>query len=203
MLKIGLTGGIGSGKSTVCRLFQALGVCIIDADHIARQLVAPGQPALDLLIKQFGVQILQTDGTLHRAALRDLVFADPEKKRHLEQILHPLVYARLQAEMSQAGGAYCIAAVPLLLETDGAALVDRVLVVDCTPAEQIERVMLRDRLTREQTLQIMASQLSREQRLAAADDVINNSTTITQLAEQIKRLHNSYILLASVRISSA
>jgi dephospho-CoA kinase len=203
MLKIGLTGGIGSGKSTVCRLFQALGVAIVDADVIARQLVEPGSQALTLLIDAFGLSILNTDGTLDRAKLRDLIFSDPEKKQRLENIMHPLIYARMASEVQSLRDRYCILAIPLLLETQKTQIVDRVLVVDCSLEAQLERVANRDKLSREQVLAIIASQIPRQQRLALADDVIDNSTSSTQLAEQVKRLHNSYNLLATVRTSSA
>ncbi len=203
MLKIGLTGGIGSGKSTVCRLFQELGVAIIDADIIARQLVEPGQPALMQLVDHFGGHILNTDGSLNRTMLRDLVFADADKKQQLENILHPLVYARIAIEIEQLQGNYCIVAVPLLLETGKSHAVDRVLVVDCSVETQIDRVISRDNLNRNQVMAIIASQMPREQRLTLADDVIDNSTTPVQLAEQVKRLHNSYNLLATARIPSA
>ncbi len=203
MLKIGLTGGIGSGKSTVCRLFQELGVAIIDADIIARQLVEPGQPALMQLVDHFGGHILNTDGSLNRTMLRDLVFADADKKQQLENILHPLVYARIAIEIEQLQGNYCIVAVPLLLETGKAHIVDRILVVDCSIETQIDRVISRDNLNKNQVMAIIASQMPREQRLTLADDVIDNSTTPVQLAEQVKRLHNSYNLLATARISSA
>lgn len=203
MLKIGLTGGIGSGKSTVCHLFQELGVSIIDADIVARQLVEPGLPALIQLVEHFGRQILNADGSLNRAKLRDLVFVDPDKKRQLEGILHPLVYSRIAAEIAQLQGNYCIVAVPLLLETGQAHSVDRVLVVDCSVEAQLARVISRDKLGKDQVLAIIASQIPREQRLTLADDVIDNSATPLQLAEQVKRLHNSYNLLATARISSA
>lgn len=203
MLKIGLTGGIGSGKSTVCHLFQELGVSIIDADIVARQLVEPGLPALIQLVEHFGRQILNADGSLNRATLRDLVFTDPDKKRQLEGILHPLVYSRIAAEIAQLQGNYCIVAVPLLLETGQAHSVDRVLVVDCSVEAQLARVISRDKLGKDQVLAIIASQIPREQRLTLADDVIDNSATPLQLAEQVKRLHNSYNLLATARISSA
>ncbi len=203
MLKIGLTGGIGSGKSTVCRLFQELGVAIVDADLIARQLVEPGQPALSRLVDHFGGQILNADGCLNRAKLRNLVFSDADKKLQLENILHPLVYTRIAAEIEQLQGNYCIVAIPLLLETGKAEIVDRVLIVDCSVENQLERVIHRDNLSREQVLSIIASQIPRQQRLTLADDVIDNSTTPAQLAEQVKRLHNSYNLLATARTSSA
>ena len=203
MLKIGLTGGIGSGKSTVCRLFQEHGVAVVDADLIARQLVEPGQPALSRLVEHFGVQILNADGWLNRAKLRDLVFSDAYQKQQLENILHPLVYERIASQVKQLQGNYCIVAVPLLLETGKAEIVDRVLVVDCSVENQLERVIHRDNLSSEQVLSIIASQIPRQQRLTLADDVIDNTTTPAQLAEQVKRLHNSYNLLATARISPA
>lgn len=203
MLKIGLTGGIGSGKSTVCRLFRELGVAIVDADAIARQLVEPGLPALALLVDSFGDAILNADGSLNRAKLRELVFSDAGLKQRLENILHPLIYARIAAEIAQLQGNYCIVAIPLLLETRKTQTVDRVLVVDCSVENQLERVVSRDGLSLEQVSAIIASQIPRQQRLALADDIIDNSAAPAQLAEQVKRLHNSYNLLATVRTSSA
>ncbi len=194
MLKIGLTGGIGSGKSTVSKLFEKLGVPVIDADVIARQIVEPGQPALNQLVQTFGNQFLTADGTLDRAKLRQLVFSDPAQKQRLEELLHPLVYRKIEEEIELLTSAYCIICVPLLLETGMTGLVDRVLVVDCALEIQIERVKQRDRLTTEQIKSIIASQVSREERLARADDVIDNSKPATQLAEQVKKLHNLYLM---------
>jgi len=203
MLKIGLTGGIGCGKSTVCRLFAELGVTIIDADIIGKQLVEPGMPVLDLLKTEFGDQILDAEGALNRALLRDMVFSDAKKKQQLEAIMHPPIYQQIAVDINNSAGAYCIIAIPLLLETQKADIVDRVLVVDCSLEMQLERVMQRDNLSRTQALSIIESQISRQQRLMLADDIINNSATLTELAEQIKRLHNSFILLATARTSSA
>jgi dephospho-CoA kinase len=203
IFKIGLTGGIGSGKTTVCKEFQALGVEIIDADIIARQLVEPGQAALAQLVATFGKQILDVNGFLNRALLRGLVFSDAEKKSQLENIMHPLIYNQIIAQSKILHGLYCIFAIPLLLETNFTQIVDRILVVDCNPELQLQRVMQRDGLSREQTLTIMTSQMPRQSRLIQADDIIDNSESTVQLAEQIKRLHNSYILLATVRTSSA
>ncbi|MDD4914363.1 MAG: dephospho-CoA kinase [Methylococcales bacterium] len=203
MLKVGLTGGIGCGKSTVCKQFQALDVKIIDADLIARQLVEPGQPVLTQLAECFGKQILQADGSLNRALLREMVFQDAEKKQRLENIMHPLIYDRIAIEAENLPGKYCIIAVPLLLETGHKHIVDRVLLVDCSIETQLERVMRRDKLDREQILSIIACQMPRQERLKWADDIIDNSTSTVRLAEQIKRLHNSYILLATARTSSA
>ena len=203
MLKIGLTGGIGCGKSTVCKLFQELGVHIIDADEIAKALVSPGLPTLTQITKQFGMALLQADGSLDRDTLRAWIFSDKEKKQQLEAILHPQIYQQIDTEIQQAKSAYCIVAVPLLLETQKSQLFDRILVVDCSIEEQLQRVESRDKLNREQILSIINSQVPREQRLKRADDIIANTTTISQLAQQIKRLHNSYLLLATVRTSSA
>lgn len=203
MLKIGLTGGIGSGKSTVCAQFQSLGVNIIDADQIAKALVAPGLPAFTQIIAQFGKEFRKTDGNLDRDKLRNLIFSDKEKKQQLENILHPLVYQQIDIEIQGSTSPYCIIAVPLLLETQQAQLFDRILVIDCSIEVQIQRVESRDQLNRAQILSIIASQIPREQRLQQANDIIDNSTSTTQLAEQIKRLHNSYLLLATARNSSA
>lgn len=203
MLKIGLTGGIGSGKSTVCRLFAEFGVPIVDADLIARQLVEPGQPVLSLIAKSFGQQMLNQDGSLNRARLRDAVFTDADKKHELDGIMHPLVYAQIAAEVNTLTADYCMIAVPLLLESKNPYVVDRVLVIDCPVDVQIARVIARDKLTRQQVQAIIDSQMSRPERLSKADDVIENIAGPEQLAEQIKRLHNSYTLLATVRTQSA
>ncbi|WP_415879767.1 dephospho-CoA kinase [Methylomonas sp. TEB] len=203
MLKIGLTGGIGSGKSTVCRLFAEFGVPIVDADLIARQLVEPGQPALSMIARSFGQQMLNQDGSLNRARLRDAVFTDADKKRELDGIMHPLVYGKIAEDVRELTADYCIIAVPLLLESKNPYVVDRVLLIDCPVDLQIARVTARDKLTRQQVQAIIDSQMSRPERLSKADDVIENIAGPEQLAEQIKRLHNSYTLLATVRTQSA
>ncbi|PKD42375.1 dephospho-CoA kinase [Methylomonas sp. Kb3] len=203
MLKIGLTGGIGSGKSTVCRLFAEFGVPIVDADLIARQLVEPGQPVLSLIAKSFGQQMLNQDGSLNRARLRDAVFTDADKKRELDGIMHPLVYGKIAEDVRELTADYCIIAVPLLLESKNPYVVDRVLLIDCPVDLQIARVTARDKLTRQQVQAIIDSQMSRPERLSKADDVIENIAGPEQLAEQVKRLHNSYTLLATVRTQSA
>jgi dephospho-CoA kinase len=197
MLKIGLTGGIGSGKSTVCRLFSELGAPIIDADIIARQLVEPNSQALKKLIGQFGKKILHPDGSLNRAYLRDLVFSDKTQKTQLDQIMHPLIYDEIEKQVEELDSRYCIIAIPLLLETQQMQRVDRIAVVDCNADTQLLRVVSRDHLKTEQVLSIIASQIPRQQRLSFADDVIDNSGSSAQLAEQVKRLHNSYNLLAT------
>ncbi len=197
MLKIGLTGGIGSGKSTVCRLFSELGAPIIDADIIARQLVEPNSPALKKLVRQFGKKILNPDESLNRAFLRDLVFSDKTKKAQLDQLMHPLIYDEIEKQVKGLDSAYCIIAIPLLLETQQMQRVDRIAVVDCNADTQLLRVVSRDHLKPEQVLSIIASQMPRQQRLSFANDVIDNSGSSAQLAEQVKRLHNSYNLLAT------
>lgn len=197
MLKIGLTGGIGSGKSTVCRLFAELGAPIIDADIIARQLVEPNSSTLKKLVRQFGKQILNPDQSLNRAYLRDLVFSDKSKKAELDQLMHPLIYDEIEKQVKALNSSYCIIAIPLLLETQQMQRVDRIVVVDCNADTQLLRVVSRDHLKPEQVLNIIASQMPRQQRLSFADDVIDNSCSPAHLAEQVKRLHNSYNLLAT------
>lgn len=203
MLRVGLTGGIGCGKSTVCALFAQLGVPVIDADVIARQLVEPGQLALAKLTENFGTSILNPDGTLNRAQLRESAFSDDRHKQQLDAIMHPLIYAELEQQVAGLTSPYCILAIPLLLETKQQRIVDRVLIVDCAPALQLKRVMNRDHNSAQQAEKIMATQVSREQRLAAADDLIDNNSATDHLAEQVKSLHNSYLFLATARTTSA
>ncbi|MBF6647217.1 dephospho-CoA kinase [Methylobacter sp. BlB1] len=197
MLKIGLTGGIGCGKTTVARLFAELGSPVIDADQIAHQLVAKGQPALAQIALQFGADILTPDGSLNRARLREAVFSDPARKQNLEAILHPLVYQSIQAELERLDASYCIIAIPLLFETNMAHFVDRVLVVDCPVEIQIARVRKRDQLTLDRIQSIIDSQVSRDFRKSHADDLIDNSESDYRLAEQVKKLHNLYLSLSA------
>ncbi|WAK02830.1 dephospho-CoA kinase [Methylobacter sp. YRD-M1] len=197
MLKIGLTGGIGCGKTTVARLFAELGGPVIDADQIAHQLVAKGQPALAQIAQQFGADILDPDGSLNRTRLREIVFSNPSQKQKLESILHPLVYQSIQAELERLSTPYCIIAIPLLFETNMAHFVDRVLVVDCPVEIQIARVRKRDQLTLERIQSIIDSQVSRDFRKSHADDLIDNSESDYGLAEQVKKLHNLYLSLSA------
>ncbi len=196
MLKIGLTGGIGSGKTTVANLFAAYQVPIIDADLIAHSLVAKGLPALAQITQAFGVSILNPDGTLDRKKLGQLIFASPEDKRTLEAILHPQIYHTLQHEVAQLNAPYCLLCIPLLFETNMTACVDRIVVVDCAVDTQLKRVKARDQLPESTIQAIINSQVSRALRLAAADDVIDNSETGGKLAEQVKRLHNLYLSIS-------
>jgi dephospho-CoA kinase len=196
MLKIGLTGGIGSGKSTVSQLFSDLAIPVIDADIIAHQITQPHQPVLKHIVDTLGGDIINTDGSLNRDKLRILVFAQPDKKKQLENLLHPIIYAEIATQIEQIRTAYCIICVPLLLETQKTCLVNRVLVIDCPEQMQVERVKHRSHLTEQQIYAIMAAQVSRLQRLASADDIIDNSKSPIHLAEQVKTLHNSYLLLS-------
>ncbi|WP_027159199.1 dephospho-CoA kinase [Methylobacter luteus] len=197
MLKIGLTGGIGCGKTTVARLFAELGSPVIDADQIAHDLVAKGQPALKQIDQQFDADILNPDGSLNRSRLREIVFSDPAQKQKLESILHPLVYQSIQAELEKLNAPYCIIAIPLLFETNMTHFVDRVLVVDCPVETQIARVRKRDQLSLERIRSIIDSQVSRDVRKSHADDLIDNSESDYRLAEQVKKLHNLYLSLSA------
>lgn len=203
MLKVGLTGGIGSGKSTVSALFAEMGVPIVDADLIARQLVEPGQPALHQLRSAFGDEILNQDGSLNRSKLREFAFSNVIHKQQLDDIMHPLIYKQMELQVSDVSSVYCILAIPLLLESAKKYAVDRVLVVDCPEQTQLQRVLERDNVSQEQALAIMAAQADRQHRLAAADDIIHNDGSVAHLAEQVKNLHNSYLLLATARTTSA
>lgn len=197
MLKIGLTGGIGSGKTTAAQHFAEFGIPVIDADLIAHQLTQPGQVGLESIAHSFGQTILKADSSLNRDKLREIVFSSPEKKQQLEAILHPLIYAEIEAQIAQLKTAYCIIGIPLLIETQKTGLVDRILVIDCPVEMQLERVKQRSQLTEIQIQAIIAAQASRTERLTIADDVIDNSKSSTHLAAQVKKLHNFYLLLSS------
>ncbi|MGZ4956974.1 MAG: dephospho-CoA kinase [Methylobacter sp.] len=199
MLKVGLTGGIGCGKSTVARIFADLNIPVLDADQIAHSLVEKGQPALARIRQEFGASILNPDGSLNRRHLREIVFSDLKQKQKLESILHPLIYKTLQAELEPLVAPYCIISIPLLFETDMIHLVDRILVIDCPVETQIERVKIRDNLTIERIQSIIDNQVSRAYRIEKADDLIDNSTTDYRLAEQVKKLHNLYLSLSACR----
>lgn len=198
-LHVGLTGGIASGKSTVARLFAARGVPVIDTDDLAREAVAPGSDGLAAVVARFGPGVLAADGSLDRRALRRIVFAsesdsESEKaRRDLEAITHPRIRALLTQRSSEAGGAYQIWVIPLLVEGKGRVRVDRVLLVDCPEALQIERVMQRDGSSREQAEAILAAQASRAERLSAADDVIVNDGDPARLEARVAELHQIYL----------
>ena len=193
MLKIGLTGGIGSGKSTVAKLFTDLNAPLIDADIIAQQLVKPGKPALSAITKHFGKEVLMPSGMLNRNLLKEIIFTDSEQKKNLETILHPLVYSEIKSQISQLTSPYTIISIPLLIETGMENFVDRILVIDCSTEIQFVRVKKRDQLSDARINSIITSQASREQRISAANDIIDNSNGTQALAEQVKKLHNLYM----------
>jgi dephospho-CoA kinase len=194
---VGLTGGIGSGKTMVADMFAARGAAIIDTDHIARQLTAPGGIAIPAIRAQFGEAFLMADGAMNRVKMRETVFADPVAKRQLEFILHPLIRSETDRAAAQARGVYLMFVVPLLVESGTwKQRTSRVLVVDSREQLQVERVMSRSGLTEVQVRAIMATQASRETRLAAADDVIVNDGEAMALVPQIERLHALYSSLA-------
>lgn len=194
---VGLTGGIGTGKSVVSGLFEALGATVVDTDEISRALTAPGGAALGALRAQFGAEAIGPDGGLDRERMRRLVFQDARSRQQLEAILHPLIRGRTQAAIAAARGPYVIVVVPLLFET-GACLefVQRVLVVDCDEAEQVRRVVASRAIPAEEVRRIMATQLSRAERLRRADDVLDNENGIEALRGQVERLHARYLALA-------
>ena len=191
-LRIGLTGGIGSGKSAASREFARLGVTVIDTDLIARELVQPGQPALAEIVARFGSEMLDENGNLDRTRLRKTVFSDPGLRTQLEAILHPRIRERAVALAEQVKGPYCVLVIPLLVETTGDYPLDRILVID-TPRElQLERIAARDGLPESEIEAILATQASRAQRLAIADDVVVNDTSPEYLRSEIERLHHLY-----------
>ncbi|HET9045034.1 MAG TPA: dephospho-CoA kinase [Burkholderiales bacterium] len=197
---VGLTGGIGSGKSTVARAFEAHGVEIVDADALAHGLTAPGGAAIPALRAAFGDEVIDATGALDRARMRRIAFADPGARKRLEAILHPMIRAETDRLTQSARSPYLILMIPLLVESgDPRERCDRVLVVDCPEAEQIRRVMARSGLARTDVEAIMATQASRASRLAAADDVVDNSGEPTGIDAQVAMLHRRYLGLASRR----
>jgi dephospho-CoA kinase len=201
--RVALTGGIASGKSTVANLFAALGITIIDTDLLAREVVAPGTALLAEIAAHFGADILAANGGLDRRKLRERVFADAGERRWLEGRTHPAIRVLTDQRSSVAPGPYCLVAIPLLVETQGASRFDRVLVVDCEPQLQIARLMARDGLTREAAEKILLAQASREQRLAVADDVLRNDGDIATLGAEVARLHREYVAAAAAKTQSA
>ena len=197
---IGLTGGIASGKSALEKAFAAHGIVVADADLLAREVVAPGEPALAAVVERFGAGVLQVDGQLDRAALRVRVFGDPDQRRALEAILHPAIRARLEAICRAAPGPYAIATVPLLTEGGGRAAypwLHRILVVDTPASVQKARLMQRDGIDGTLADQMMAAQASRAERLALADDIVVNDGDIHHLQHAADALHLRYLALAT------
>ncbi|MFZ9303991.1 MAG: dephospho-CoA kinase [Steroidobacteraceae bacterium] len=196
MFKVGLTGGIASGKTRVAEFFAARGVPVIDSDQIAREIVAPGAPALAAIRERFGEGVMAADGNLDRRALRAIVFADPAARRDLEAITHPAIRARMAELNAQARGPYVINAIPLLTEGGGRRDLDRVLVVDCPEDLQIARVMARDQVDEAGARAVLAAQASRAARLAIADDVIVNDGDLGALEARVASLHERYLGLS-------
>ncbi len=197
---VGLTGGIGSGKTAVADLFAKRGVTIVDSDAIAHELTRSAGPAIAAIRSEFGAGLIGADGALDRAAMRRLAFADPGARRRLEAILHPLIRRESDRRAGDAPGPYAILSVPLLVESGvDRSRYARVLVVDCTQDQQIDRVTRRSGLSKEEVLGILAAQASREQRLACADDVIDNTGPPQALDPQVARLHEQYLTLAAAR----
>jgi dephospho-CoA kinase len=201
MLIIGLTGGIGSGKTTVSQYFESLGVPVIDADQLTRELVEPGQPALKEIAEQLGSDLISPDGELDRPRLRERIFAHPEQRQILESILHPRAREAALQQLAAlrdcaASPPYVILSVPLLIESGWTDMVQRVLVVDTSPAQQLQRASQRDGLNAEQIHAVIHSQVDRNTRLAAADDIIHNDADIPALHAQLDRLHLQYLQLA-------
>lgn len=205
MLIVGLTGGIASGKSTVAQQFQALGVPIIDADVVSRELMAAGSPLLQQVLTRFespvreryGASLRSADGALDRKLLRRLIFEDPGERAALAAMTHPAIRARMRALSSQMGGAYQLHVIPLLVENRAASRVDRVLLVDSPEALQLQRLRARDGSDEAQARSALAAQATREARLAAADDVITNDGDAAALAPQVQALHRKYLALAA------
>ena len=193
---VGLTGGIGSGKTAASNFLASLDIDIVDADVVAREVVKPGSPCLTAIAEHFGERVIDTQGQLNRRALRDIVFNDDPAKEWLNQLLHPAIRTRLLAQLQQADSPYVVLVAPLLLENQLQRYCDRVLVIDVPEALQLERTMQRDNSEQQQVEAIMASQLTREQRLQCADDIVHNDADLTHLQQQLTALDKRYRQLA-------
>ncbi len=197
MYVVGVTGGIGSGKTTVTRLFEQLGVVVVDADVIARHIMDRGSPAMQAVQQRYGDQALHTDGSLNRAWLRAHIFAHPEEKAWLNQLTHPLIREQILAQLQAAKSSYVILSAPLLIENGLQQFCQRVLVVDVDEATQCHRTANRDNVSSQQVKAVMAAQVSREKRLEHADDIIDNRGDVGNLQPQVQQLHQLYLRLAS------
>jgi len=198
-LRIGLTGGIGSGKTSVSNIFSEYGVPVIDADTISHEVVQPGQPAILAIAEVFGADVVDGEGQLRRAYLRDLIFDDHAARNKLEMIIHPLVHDGIRERVSLVTFPYCIISSPLLLESRTAHDVDRILVVDVPESLQIERASRRDNSQKCDIQKIIDSQINRKERLKVADDIIINNSNFSYLREQVQLLHKKYLKIASAR----
>lgn len=199
VFKVGLTGGVASGKSTVSDLFMQLGVKVIDADIIARQLLYKDTDCYRQIVAFFGDKVLMDNGEINRAWLRDCIFTDAEAKKHVESIMHPMVREQMFKAAENCTQPYCILSIPLLVEASMADMVDRTLLVDVDPVIQTSRLISRDRLSQQQAAQMLAGQATREQRQAVADDIIDNTGPVERLKPQIQQLHQQYLKLASAK----
>jgi dephospho-CoA kinase len=195
-MRVGLTGGIASGKTTVARMFAERGVTVIDTDEIAREVVAPGAPALAKVAAAFGREILNPDGTLDRRRMREIVFSDPPRREQLEAILHPAILEEMERRSARAPGPYHILVVPLLIESDLVMRVDRVLVVDVSEETQLRRLLARDAGSEVQARAILAAQVTPAERLMRAHDVVSNEGSLESLAAQVDALHQRYLELS-------
>jgi len=193
---VGLTGGIGSGKTTVANLFAAEGITLVDADIVAREVVAPSSTGLEAIVTHFGAEILTPEGELDRAKLRQRIFSHPEEREWLNQLLHPMIRQEMLAQVEKATSAYVIMVVPLLFENGLDRLVNRTLVVDISPELQISRTVKRDNVDASQVNNIINSQLSRSEKLARADDIIDNQGEISSLKREVQALHQRYLQLS-------
>ena len=194
---VAVTGGIGSGKTYVCDMFCKLfDITVVDADLIAREIVEPGKPCLREIVREFGIGVINNDNTLNRKALKLIVFSDESKRKTLEKITHPKIREEISNQIKSIEMPYCLISIPLVAESKSHEKFDRILVVDCSEEEQLERVMSRDLLKKETVLSIIKAQASREERLEIADDTINNSSQQTSLTVEIQRLHRLYSQLA-------
>jgi dephospho-CoA kinase len=196
MLKVGLTGGIASGKTTVSQLFSELGIDVIDADLIAHQLVELGQPCLKKITQTFGKQILLNSGELDRIKLRQLIFSAPDAKQKLEAILHPEIRQQLIHQSDSSSSPYCILSIPLLIEAKMTSLVNRILVIDTKSDEQVKRLCKRDNIPPSEAIKIIATQSSSQQRTTVADDIIINNNSAEKLDNIVENLHKKYLDLA-------
>ncbi|MDI3358888.1 dephospho-CoA kinase [Lelliottia sp. V89_10] len=198
---VALTGGIGSGKSTVADAFSRLGIAIIDADIIARQVVEPHTPGLHAIAAHFGKSVINADGTLNRRLLRERIFSQPAEKAWLNALLHPMIHQETQRQIAGSTSPYVLWVVPLLVENQLQHKADRILVIDVSPETQLQRTMLRDNVSREHAEQILAAQATREARLAVADDVIDNDGAPDRIASDVARLHAQYLTYAAQAVA--
>lgn len=196
MLRVGITGGIGSGKTSVANSFAKLGIPVVDSDVIARSLLEPGEDAYKRVVREFGESILESSKSINRSKLRDLVFSNKNNRERIENILHPEVRKKILSDINKLESPYCIIVIPLLVEAGFLDLVDRVLVVDADESVRIARVMERDNISRQDVKKIIDSQATNQARLDIADDIINNNDSKKAIAQQVNELHNKYLLLS-------